>query len=41
MTLLRYDGSNCFAVPDGEPLGPVARSSAADLIEAVNYTVLG
>ena len=38
--LYRYDGTNCLAVVDGEPVCLVARSSVMDLVEAVNAIVL-
>lgn len=38
--LYRYDGSHCLAVVDGKPLAFVGRSSAVDLMEAVNGIVL-
>ena len=38
--LYRYDGNNCLAVVDGNPLLLVNRSYAVDLIEAVNAIVL-
>lgn len=38
--LYRYDGNNCLAVVDGNPLSLVDRSYAVDLIEAVNAIVL-
>jgi hypothetical protein len=38
--LYRYDGNNCLAVVDGNPLSLVNRSYAVDLIEAVNAIVL-
>lgn len=38
--LYRYDGSNCLAVVDGEPVSLIDRSSAVDLIEAVQAIVL-
>ena len=38
--LYRYDGSDCLAVVDGQPVCLVARSSVVDLIEAVNAIVL-
>jgi hypothetical protein len=40
ITLYRYDGSDCVAMVDGEPLALVARSQVVDLIEAVNAIVL-
>jgi hypothetical protein len=41
VTLYRYDGTNCIAVVDGEPVCLVARTSVVNLIEAVNAIVLG
>ncbi|MGN0422030.1 MAG: DUF4340 domain-containing protein [Lachnospiraceae bacterium] len=38
--LYRYDGSDCMAVVDGEPVSLVARDTVIDLIEAVNAIVL-
>ena len=38
--LYRYDGSNCLAVVDGEPVSLVPRSAVVDLVEAVNAIVL-
>lgn len=38
--LYRYDGNNCLAVIDGEPVSLVARSGVVDLVEAVNAIVL-
>ena len=38
--LYRYDGTNCLAVVDGEPICLVARSGVMDLVEAVNAIVL-
>ena len=38
--LYRYDGSQCLAVVDGEPVSLVNRSHVVDLIEAVNAVVL-
>ncbi|MGM9538141.1 MAG: DUF4340 domain-containing protein [Candidatus Onthomonas sp.] len=38
--LYRYDGTNCIAVVDGEPVSLVSRSKVVDLIEAVNAIVL-
>jgi hypothetical protein len=40
IALYRYDGSDCIAVIDGEPIALVARSQVVDLIEAVNAIVL-
>ena len=39
--LYRVDGESCLAVVDGESFALVPRSSAVDLIEAVNAIVLG
>lgn len=41
LTLYRYDGTNCIAVVDGEPIAFVSRSQTVDLIEAVNELTLG
>lgn len=38
--LYRYDGNDCIAVVDNEPVAFVERSSVVDLIEAVNTIVL-
>lgn len=38
--LYRYDGENCLAVIDGEPVSLIPRSAVVDLIEAVNAIVL-
>jgi len=38
--LYRYDGSDCLAVVDGEPVSLVKRAAVVDLIEAVNSIVL-
>ena len=38
--LYRYDGSQCLAVVDGNPVSLVARSSVMDLVEAVQAIVL-
>lgn len=38
--LYRYDGTNCLAMLDGEPIALVPRSQVVDLIEAVNVIVL-
>lgn len=35
-----YDGENCLAVIDGEPVSLIPRSAVVDLIEAVNAIVL-
>lgn len=38
--LYRYDGNNCLAVVDGEPVSLIPRSKVVDLIETVNAIVL-
>ena len=38
--LYRYDGENCLAIIDGEPVSLIPRSAVVDLIEAVNAIVL-
>ena len=38
--LYRYDGSQCLAVVDGDPVSLVSRSSVMDLVEAVQAIVL-
>lgn len=40
IVLYRYDGSNCLAVLDGEPVSLVSRSDVVDLMEAVYAIVL-
>ncbi len=40
ITLYRYDGSDCLAVVDGEPVALVARANVVDVIEAINEIVL-
>ena len=40
IALYRYDGNECLAVVDGEPVSFVQRSAAVDLIEAVHGIVL-
>lgn len=40
ITLYRYDGENCLAVVDGEPVSLTGRSGVVDLIEAVHAIVL-
>lgn len=40
IALYRYDGNECLAVVDGEPVSFVQRSAAVDLIEAVHVIVL-
>ena len=38
--LYRYDGEQCLAVVDGEPVSLVPRSAVVDLVEAINAIVL-
>lgn len=38
--LYRYDGNNCLAVVDSEPVSLISRSYVVDLVEAVNAVVL-
>ena len=38
--LYRYDGTQCLAVVDGEPMSLVDRAAVVDLIESVNAIVL-
>lgn len=38
--LYRYDGNDCLAVVDGEPLSLVERSLVVDLMEEFNAAVL-
>lgn len=38
--LYRYDGEQCLAVLDGEPVSLVPRSDVVDLVEAINALVL-
>lgn len=38
--IYRYDGNNCLAVLDGEPLALLGRSHVVELTEAVNAIVL-
>lgn len=38
--LYRYDGSDCIAMVDGEPVSFISRDSVVDLIEAVHAIVL-
>lgn len=38
--LYRYNGNNCLAVLDGEPIALVAREHVVDLVEAVHGIVL-
>lgn len=38
--LYRYDGEQCLAVVDGQPVSLVSRSAVVDLIEAINAIVL-
>ena len=40
INLYRYDGDECLAVVDGEPVAFVQRSDVVDLIEAVHGIVL-
>ena len=40
LELYRYDGEQCLAVVDGEPIALVDREDVVDLIEAVNAIVL-
>lgn len=40
IALYRYDGTNCLAVVDGEPVSLVPRSEVVDLTEAVRAIVL-
>ena len=40
IALYRYDGEQCLAVVDGEPVSLVPRSAVVDLIEAINAIVL-
>lgn len=41
LTLYRYDGENCIAAVDGEPVAFVSRSQTVDLMEAVRTLTLG
>ena len=41
LTLYRYDGENCIACLDGEPVAFVSRSQTVDLVEAVRALTLG
>ena len=41
LALYRYDGENCIATVDGEPVAFVSRSQTVDLVEAVRAVVLG
>ena len=41
LTLYRYDGENCIAIVDGEPVAFVSRSQTVDLVEAVRALTLG
>ena len=41
LTLYRYDGENCLACVDGEPVAFVSRTQTVDLVEAVRAVVLG
>lgn len=40
IALYRYDGSQCLAVVDGQPVSLVSRSQVVDLVEAVQAIVL-
>lgn len=40
ITLYRYDGEQCLATVDGDPVCLVSRSSVVELIEAINAVVL-
>ena len=40
INLYRYDGTNCLAMVDGEPVSLVSRSDVVNLIEAVHAIVL-
>ena len=41
LTLYRYDGENCIAAVDGEPVALVSRAQTVDLVEAVRALTLG
>ena len=41
LTLYRYDGGNCIAAVDGEPVAFVSRAQTVDLVEAVRALTLG
>ena len=41
LALYRYDGENCIATVDGEPVAFVSRSQTVDLVEAFRAVVLG
>ena len=41
IALYRYDGADCLAVVNGEPVSLVARSLVVDLIESVHAIILG
>ena len=41
LALYRYDGENCLATVDGEPVAFVSRSQTVDLVEAVRALTLG
>ena len=41
LTLYRYDGENCIATVDGEPVAFVSRSQTVDLVESVRALTLG
>lgn len=38
--LYRYDGSNCLAIVDGDPVALISRSSVMELVESVQAIVL-
>ena len=40
IALYRYDGNNCLAMVDGNPVSLVGRSYVVDLIETINAIVL-
>ena len=41
LALYRYDGENCIATVDGEPVAFVSRSQTVDLVESVRTLTLG
>ena len=41
LALYRYDGENCLACVDGEPVAFVSRSQTVDLLEAIRTLTLG
>ena len=41
LAIYRYDGENCLATVDGEPVAFVSRSQTVDLVEAVRALTLG